>query len=191
MQSKYSSVFVGDDQLAKRRKKSSRSDDGSYCSPTEHPPLMAPLNNPMTYMPPHKIDIYSPPASSCSENEVNSTSYLSDSTENSSNLSSPLVNAPAQLPIIKQEKDTSIPLTTEIEKAIANLEKDYKQVFDSGYSEHQAKRMVEKPHSANDLFNMTDIFIRRLIKFAKNIPEFKALKQEDQIFLLKVRACYV
>ncbi|KAL4231392.1 hypothetical protein ACF0H5_008971 [Mactra antiquata] len=180
--------ILSDDQLAKRRKKSSRSDDNPYCSPTQHKPQIMPLTSPMTYLPPHKMDIYSPPVTtSGSENEANSTSYLSDSTENSSSLSSPMVSTPPQLPMVKQEpeEDTYIPLTDEMEKNIANLEKEYKQVFDSGYSEHQAKQLVEKPHSANDLFNMTDIFIRRLIKFAKHIPEFKALKQEDQISLLK------
>ncbi|ESO91090.1 hypothetical protein LOTGIDRAFT_122526, partial [Lottia gigantea] len=35
------------------------------------------------------------------------------------------------------------------------------------------------------LFNLTDAFIRRLIKFGKVLPEFKELSQEDQIHILK------
>lgn len=141
----------------------------------------------MAYLPPHKMEAYQSPSSG-SETNMNSTNYMSDSTD-TSNLSSPLDNFAQET--IKQEMNISDedfvrPLTPEIEAEIRNLEKQYAEVFDSGYSEDQAKKMVEKPHSANDLFNMTDIFIRRLIKFAKHIPEFKSLKQEDQIHLLKV-----
>lgn len=189
--------FTGDDQLAKRRKKNSRSsssEDMKFPSPTSQmkmTPQMAPTGTPpVTYCPPHKMDLYSPPGSS-SDGEINSTNYMSDSTENSS------VNSPPKGPYLSfspslvkkehNEDDYPRPLSDELAKEIQLMEKEYRLVFDSGYSEDQARKLVDKPHSANDLFNMTDIFIRRLIKFAKHIVEFKSLKQEDQIYLLKVR----
>ena len=190
-------VNSGDDQLAKRRKKSVRSststDDMNYSSPTESLMGMAPhlaggTCAPLGYTAPHKMELYSPTGSS-SDGEINSTSYVSDS---NSSLSSPQ-NPPSYLnyssPPVKQELPDEAytrPIPPEIATEIQNLEKEYKAVFDSPYPQDQAKKLSEKPHSANDLFNMTDIFIRRLIKFAKHIPEFKILKQEDQIYLLKV-----
>ncbi|XP_052773333.1 vitamin D3 receptor-like isoform X1 [Mya arenaria] len=189
--------ILSDDQLAKRRKKSehspSSSDDRQFLSPTDPhmtlPPHLGGAPPPMGYPPPHKIDLYSPTGSS-SDGEINSTSYMSDSTENSS-LSSPqaapyLSFSPSMVKKEHNEESyTFRPVPPEIVLEIQKLEMEYRSVFDAGYSVDQAKKMVEKPHNANDLFNMTDIFIRRLIKFAKHIPEFKELKQEDQIFLLK------
>ena len=66
------------------------------------------------------------------------------------------------------------------------MQKTYNEIFEATYSVEQTKNLQENPSTSSDLFNMTDIFIRRLIKFAKCIPEFKELKQEDQINLLKV-----
>ena len=66
------------------------------------------------------------------------------------------------------------------------MEKTYNEIFEATYSLDQINKMKEKPGTSNDLFNMTDMFIRRLIKFSKFIPEFKTLSQEDQINLLKV-----
>ena len=159
-----------------------------------------------------KQESFSPPQVTCGEVTTN---YLSDDTDTSSVFtgtspsvtsppmtsppmaspplaSPPLASPPTAVspPDIKQEQpdpdDFSRPLLEEVANNIANLEREYMAVFDVGYSEEQAKKFTEKPHNANELFNMTDIFIRRLIKFAKHIPEFRALKQEDQIHLLKV-----
>ena len=166
---------------------------------------------------PVKQESFSPQQVSCGEvtpqqvscGEV-TTNYLSDDTDTSSVFTStspsvtsppltsppltspPLASPPTAVspPVLKLEQDEDDflrPLSEEIANNIANLEREYKAVFDVGYSEEQAKKFTEKPHNANELFNMTDIFIRRLIKFAKHIPEFRALKQEDQIYLLKVR----
>lgn len=153
---------------------------------------------------PVKLETYSPEQISCEEVTSN---YLSDDTDASSvfagtspvtsppitspplaspPLASPPLVSPSAIKIERDEGDFPIPLPEVIADNIANLEKEYNTVFDVGYSEEQAKKFTEKPHNANELFNMTDIFIRRLIKFAKHIPEFRALKQEDQIYLLKV-----
>ena len=66
------------------------------------------------------------------------------------------------------------------------MQKTYNEIFEATYSADQIKNLQQNPATSSELFNMTDIFIRRLIKFAKCIPEFKELKQEDQINLLKV-----
>ncbi|XP_076104424.1 vitamin D3 receptor-like isoform X2 [Mytilus galloprovincialis] len=84
-----------------------------------------------------------------------------------------------------EDEDYIVPLNEEYRKEIENLETQYKIVFDSGYTEEQVQKLTGDPRSPDELFNMTDIFIRRLIKFAKHIPEFRALPQEDQIHLLK------
>ncbi|XP_052227193.1 nuclear hormone receptor HR96-like isoform X2 [Dreissena polymorpha] len=188
--------ILSDDQLAKRRKKSTRSSSGDemkFHSPSSQttltsPPQVSPSGVHGAYRPPHKMDMYSPTGSS-SEGEVNSTNYMSDSTENS-NISSPLTSSyltlsPSVVKTELNEDNYSRPIPPDVALEILQLEKDYNSVFDSGYTDDQSRRFTEKPHNANDLFNMTDIFIRRLIKFAKHIPEFKALKQEDQIHLLK------
>ncbi|CAH1782767.1 unnamed protein product [Owenia fusiformis] len=65
------------------------------------------------------------------------------------------------------------------------LVKGYYSVFDLPYKEQETKNFKPMPSSSTEMFNMTDVFIRRLIKFAKAIPEFKMLDQEDQITLLK------
>ncbi|KAJ8307684.1 hypothetical protein KUTeg_014765, partial [Tegillarca granosa] len=86
---------------------------------------------------------------------------------------------------MEDEEDYPRPLSDEVHKEIENLKYQYAAVFDQPYTEDQVAKLTENPRSSNDLFNMTDIFIRRLIKFAKHIPEFKQLIQEDQIHLLK------
>ena len=92
-------------------------------------------------------------------------------------------------PCDPDEPDEPITLNEEIEKEIENLEKQYQAVFDTPYNEEQIEKLKNAPKSPNDLFNMTDMFVRRLIKFSKHIPEFKNLIQEDQIHLLKVTSC--
>nr|XP_022338256.1 nuclear hormone receptor HR96-like isoform X1 [Crassostrea virginica] len=114
--------------------------------------------------------------------EVSTSNYHSD--ESSSYNQSP----PTDLSPFKSEMDDDDyprPLSEEIRLEIQNLEEQYATVFDQPYNETQYKKLTESPRSANDLFNLTDIFIRRLIKFAKHVPEFKQLQQEDQIHLLK------
>ena len=144
------------------------------------------MTSSLPYLQPHKMESSFQSPGSCNDADASSTTYFSDSTD-TSNLSSSLTNfAQDMIKTERSEEDFTRPLNQELEVEIRNLEKEYAAVFDSGYSEDQAKKFVEKPHNANDLFNMTDIFIRRLIKFAKHIPEFKSLKQEDQIYLLKV-----
>ncbi|KAL5021810.1 hypothetical protein ScPMuIL_000965 [Solemya velum] len=85
---------------------------------------------------------------------------------------------------IEESEDEPKPCPEDILIQIKNIEEKYDSCFNSAYTEEQADRL-KTPSSANELFNMTDIFIRRLIKFAKKIPEFNKLKQEDQIHLLK------
>lgn len=85
------------------------------------------------------------------------------------------------------EENYTIPLTDDIRENLTQMQKTYDEIFEATYSPEQVGTVIkENPSSSTDLFNMTDIFIRRLIKFAKCIPEFKSLKQEDQIHLLKV-----
>ncbi|KAL8609851.1 hypothetical protein ACOMHN_020686 [Nucella lapillus] len=84
-----------------------------------------------------------------------------------------------------EEENYSIPLRRDIEENLHMMQKTYNEIFEASYTPDQCRNLREKAASSSDLFNMTDIFIRRLIKFAKCIPEFKALKQEDQIHLLK------
>ncbi|XP_076439485.1 vitamin D3 receptor-like isoform X2 [Babylonia areolata] len=84
-----------------------------------------------------------------------------------------------------EEENYSIPLRRDIRENLLMMQKTYDDIFEATYSVEQSKNLKANPDSSSDLFNMTDIFIRRLIKFAKCIPEFKALKQEDQIHLLK------
>lgn len=150
--------LVGEDQLAKRRQKVSKQDRVKLRKIED--------GNPMTACP-----------------EVSTSNYHSD--ESSSYNQSP----PTDLSPFKSELDDDDyprPLSEEYRKEIQNLEEQYAVVFDQPYNEAQFKKLTESPRSANDLFNLTDIFIRRLIKFAKHVPEFKQLQQEDQIHLLKV-----
>ena len=86
----------------------------------------------------------------------------------------------------EEEDNYTIPLRQDIQENLAMMQKTYNEIFEATYSADQMKNLQQNPATSNDLFNMTDIFIRRLIKFAKCIPEFKELKQEDQINLLKV-----
>ena len=200
-------MFLGDDQLAKRRKRGSSgslSDKqinrqynpfgqpngevdqkfipetphsaGSNYSDSQNSSSFDPLSQQMPN--PVKAESFSPQIS-C---EDVTTNYLSDDTD----VSSVFTTSPPIIKLEKDEDDFPRPLPEDIAANICNLEKEYTEIFDSGYSEEQAKKFTEKPHNANELFNMTDIFIRRLIKFAKHIPEFRQLKQDDQIHLLKV-----
>ncbi|KAH9524785.1 hypothetical protein Btru_027816 [Bulinus truncatus] len=92
--------------------------------------------------------------------------------------------------IVKEEymdekEDYMNPLNPQIDSNLRELEKVYNEIFEAPYMPEQLPKLIEKPKTANQLFNMTDIFIRRLIRFAKHIPEFKNLTQADQIHLLK------
>lgn len=79
-----------------------------------------------------------------------------------------------------------IPLDPGIRNCLQELSKTYDEIFEAAYTQDQISKLTSKPKTANQLFNMTDVFIRRLIRFAKHIPEFKSLSQADQIHLLKV-----
>lgn len=114
-----------------------------------------------------------------STDEITST-YISEDSSNKS----PMDDMSPQKSDYEDE-DYIVPLCDEYRKEIDNLEIQYAQVFDSGYTEEQVQKLTGDPRSPDELFNMTDIFIRRLIKFAKHIPEFRSLPQEDQIHLLK------
>ncbi|CAG5131151.1 unnamed protein product [Candidula unifasciata] len=92
--------------------------------------------------------------------------------------------------IVKSEamedtEDYIIPLSPHIKATLQDLARTYDEIFEAAYTQDQTSKLTEKPKTANQLFNMTDVFIRRLIRFAKHIPEFKALSQSDQIHLLK------
>lgn len=84
-----------------------------------------------------------------------------------------------------EDDNYSIPLRGDICENLTMIQKTYDEIFEASYTEEQARAFQANPKSFNELFNMTDVFIRRLIKFAKCIPEFKGLQQEDQIHLLK------
>ncbi|XP_062611264.1 nuclear hormone receptor HR96-like isoform X1 [Saccostrea cucullata] len=150
--------ILSEDQLAKRRQKLTKQDRAKL----------------------RKIEEPGCPVTACPE--VSTSNYHSD--ESSSYNQSP----PTELSPFKSEMDDDDyprPLPEDIRKEIQNLEEQYAAVFDQPYNETQFRKLTESPRSANDLFNLTDIFIRRLIKFAKHVPEFKQLQQEDQIHLLK------
>ena len=89
------------------------------------------------------------------------------------------------------DDDYPRPLREDYRLEIENLERQYAGVFDVPYNEDQFNKLTHNPRTPNELFNLTDIFIRRLIKFAKHVPEFRDLQQEDQIHLLKVSAIYM
>ena len=200
-------IFSGDDQLAKRRKRGSGSlgekpldkqynpfeqpnGDLAKKFPSDPPQSIgssfsdsqssSPLDAGMIQQTGSNVKHESfSPQISCEDATSN---YFSDDTD----VSSVFTTSPPIVKLEKDEDDFLRPLAEDIAANICTLEREYNEIFDIGYSEEQAKRFTEKPHNANELFNMTDIFIRRLIKFAKHIPEFRQLKQEDQIFLLKV-----
>lgn len=121
--------------------------------------------------------------SPCSSEDfiTSSTNYISDDSNTGKSPMDDLSPLKSDL----DDEDYSIPLCEEYRKEIENLEVQYGNVFDSGYTEEQVKKLTGDPRSPDELFNMTDIFIRRLIKFAKHIPEFRDLPQDDQIHLLK------
>lgn len=81
--------------------------------------------------------------------------------------------------------DKPIPLTPYMQDCLDNLSKIYTDIFEEAYKPDQASKLAN-PKSAEQLYNMTEIFIRRLIKFARHLPEFKSLTQQDQIKILKV-----
>ncbi|XP_005089191.1 ecdysone receptor isoform X2 [Aplysia californica] len=86
---------------------------------------------------------------------------------------------------LSSAEDLRVPLNPYINERLMSLKKTYDDIFEAAYTQDQAPKLQKKPHSADQLYNMTDVFIRRLIRFAKHIPEFKSLSQADQIHLLK------
>lgn len=78
-----------------------------------------------------------------------------------------------------------IPLPTYIKNMLSQMQATYNEIFEAPYNAEHLPKFTDNPKSADEVFNMTDIFIRRLIRFAKSLPEFKNLNQSDQILLLK------
>lgn len=152
------SISKGDEQLAKRRQKLTKQDRA-------------------------KLRRIEEPEGMTACPEVSTSNYHSDESS-SYNQSPPTDNSPFKSEMDDDDYPRTLP--EEYRMEIQNLEEQYAAVFDQPYNETQYKKLTESPRSANDLFNLTDIFIRRLIKFAKHVPEFKQLQQEDQIHLLKV-----
>ncbi|KAK3584336.1 hypothetical protein CHS0354_017506 [Potamilus streckersoni] len=150
--------ILTDDQLAKRRKK-----------------------NPDGRIKEGRFSDYSESNSPHSSTEVSSM-MMDDADEAAANFNFSPMTLKCEP---EEEDDFPQPLSEEIQKEIEQLEKEYDAVFSQGYSKEQSSKLTDNPRSANELFNMTDIFIRRLIKFSKHIPEFRQLKQDDQIHLLK------
>ncbi|XP_070210020.1 nuclear hormone receptor HR96-like [Littorina saxatilis] len=152
--------ILNNDQLAKRRSRLRVRSATSSCSLSEQ-------------------------ESPCSE--ISSSSQPMDETHSPQYLAIPL--SPDSLQIkeepLEEDLSISIPLQEDIRENLEMMRTTYNDIFEATYSTEQSRKLQENPGSSNDLFNMTDIFIRRLIKFAKCIPEFKGLKQEDQIHLLK------
>lgn len=155
-------LFLGDDQLAKRKTTTKKEQQSFSMKQTKQ----------------RKME-----DSPGSTDEITST-YISEDSSNKS----PMDDMSPQKSDYEDE-DYIVPLCDEYRKEIDNLEIQYTQVFDSGYTDEQVQKLTGDPRSPDELFNMTDIFIRRLIKFAKHIPEFRSLPQEDQIHLLKVINC--
>ncbi|XP_071091081.1 vitamin D3 receptor-like isoform X1 [Haliotis cracherodii] len=163
--------ILSDDQLAKRRRrlKDTKSPDRSEQEPlssSESPSgssaeVSTSYNSDGLYSP--TFSEHSPPQPSPSHATTNNIATKSEPDDNS----------------------YPVPLPEDVRLSIAEIEQVYTSIFDAPYHETQAMRLETQPQTSNDLFNMTDIFIRRLIKFAKLIPEFRALAQEDQIHLLK------
>ena len=96
-----------------------------------------------------------------------------------------------QTPDVKSEpltgnEEYSVPLSPYIKDMLNQLHTVYNEIFEAAYAPEHVPKFTDNPKTADELFNMTDIFIRRLIRFAKNLPEFKNLDQSDQIQLLKV-----
>jgi hypothetical protein len=55
-----------------------------------------------------------------------------------------------------------VPLCDEYRKEIDNLEIQYAQVFDSGYTEEQVQKLTGDPRSPDELFNMQKTTINYL-----------------------------
>ncbi|RUS89585.1 hypothetical protein EGW08_002603, partial [Elysia chlorotica] len=96
----------------------------------------------------------------------------------------------AQSPVVKSEpltgtEEYAVPLSPYIKDMLNQLHSVYTEIFEAAYALDYVPKLTDNPKTADELFNMTDIFIRRLIKFAKTLPEFKNLEQSDQIQLLK------
>ncbi|CAG5116546.1 unnamed protein product, partial [Candidula unifasciata] len=87
--------------------------------------------------------------------------------------------------MIDDNENYVIPLDPAVRNCLQELSKTYDEIFEAAYTQDQISKLTSKPKTADQLFNMTDVFIRRLIRFAKHIPEFKSLSQADQIHLLK------
>ncbi|GFO44646.1 hormone receptor 96 [Plakobranchus ocellatus] len=97
----------------------------------------------------------------------------------------PFSKNPVKSEPLYDNDEYSVPLSPYIKDMLSQLHTLYSDIFDAPYAPDQLPKFSNNPRSANELFNMTDIFIRRLIRFAKNLPEFKNLTQADQIQLLK------
>ncbi|XP_050398810.1 vitamin D3 receptor isoform X1 [Patella vulgata] len=110
--------------------------------------------------------------------------------EVTTNFSSDEVSSPSPGSISTLKTDTDDdeypkPLASEIMSGLQLMEKTYTTVLDAPYEGSSAVKVSANPKDSSDLFNLTDMFIRRLIKFGKVLPEFKMLSQEDQISILK------
>ncbi|XP_059163808.1 nuclear hormone receptor HR96-like isoform X2 [Physella acuta] len=169
----------------------------STSSPPSHiPHHMAPLmpNPPLPHLRTHTLepvtkipkveyssdeDDYYYGSASNSVNPLSETVCSSDELTNSSFVKSEISDP------VEENEDYSIPLHPQIDSSLKELSKIYDEIFEAAYTPDQVPKLTEKPKTASQLFNMTDIFIRRLIRFAKHIPEFKSLSQTDQIHLLK------
>ncbi|CAL1526425.1 unnamed protein product [Lymnaea stagnalis] len=118
----------------------------------------------------------------CYRSASNSAEAIQDLVGSSDELSNCAI---VKSEISEENEDYKIPLNPHINSNLLELGKVYDEIFEAAYTPDQIPKLTEKPKTANQLFNMTDIFIRRLIRFAKHIPEFKSLSQADQIHLLK------
>ncbi|XP_041368868.1 nuclear hormone receptor HR96-like [Gigantopelta aegis] len=132
-------------------------------------------------------DVY-PQVVTCSQTSSNevTTNYHSDdhSSPSSSNLSSSspkLVFAKTEQP----DEQYPCPMSDEMRANIENMTEVYSTIFDAPYTNTQVSKLTTEDKTTTELFNLTDIFIRRLIRWSKLLPEFKVLSQEDQISLLK------
>ncbi|XP_060566181.1 uncharacterized protein LOC132725120 [Ruditapes philippinarum] len=102
------SITKGDDQLAKRRKKSGRTSSYAnvqkYLIENEQTVLPQQMTTPFPYLPPHKMESSFQSPGIYNDTDTNSTTYFSDSTE-TSNLSSPLTNFAQDIIKTKKSED--------------------------------------------------------------------------------------
>ncbi|KAK3095366.1 hypothetical protein FSP39_013806 [Pinctada imbricata] len=162
--------ILSEEQLAKRRQK----------GPKPNGPKQRRLDDPRD----ESMDMPMSSAEATSSNDVMSSTEVSTSYQSDDSTRSP-VDSFSSMKSETEEDDFPRPLREDYRLEIENLEHQYAAVFDVPYNEDQFTKLANNPRTPNELFNLTDIFIRRLIKFAKHVPEFKNLQQEDQIHLLK------